>query len=103
MSVKTSDYWVAVQTIANEVQRISIEVQGPLIEEHFTPDQIAEMEPAEVTRALEPYYTDEDLAKWASLELQTFALMKEYTLDREDVANDVWNALISLRTTEVAH
>lgn len=96
MSNKPEQYWSEIQRMAEEVSRLSIEVQGPLIDEHIEFIDTTEMDVTEITDYIAQFYDDETRLAWASLEVRGQRIAEEFNVNTDEISTDLWSQVAGL-------
>lgn len=82
--------------------QLSVEIQGPILEEHLTYDDAKTMNVEELTNFAEKFYTADDIAAWREMEEYSDSLVIKHQVEPSKLANDVWSMLKFLQDAEYA-
>lgn len=103
---KTERYWAEVQSMADEVGRLSTEVQGPLIDEHLDFIDVQDMSIEEICDYIAQFYDEDTTERWAAVERQGQKIVDETGVSVDDLSHDLWTLVYAAShptESKVAH
>jgi hypothetical protein len=96
LTIKTNKYWAEINSMAEEVGRLSSDIQGPLIEQHMDHIDHMDMGIDEITEYLEQFYDDDELLAWSALEVRGMKLAEETGVTPTEMSNDLWTLVSNM-------
>jgi hypothetical protein len=93
---KDTQYWNDVEYIVSEIGRLAMVTQGPIIEEHLSPEEYEDMDIGEISAFCQERYTPEQNQMWADLEKKSLLFAMKHQVDPEEMMMDVWGTLTAL-------
>lgn len=100
---KDTQYWNDVEHIVSEIGRLAMITQGPIIEEHLSPEEYHEMGVDEISAFCQERYTPEQDKMWADLEKKSLLIAMKHQVNPEEMMMDVWGTLTSLPPEGTSH
>lgn len=89
--IKPDQYWSELQIVADEIKRLTVESQGPLIDENFNVLEHGDMDITEIVEYIRQFECKHTTTAWDVIENRGKDMMERFNVELFEFSADLWS------------